>query len=33
MMDEVTEIEIGLKFQEYVRRRVIEILGMKVLQC
>jgi len=33
MMDEVTEIEIGLRFQEYVRRRVIEILGMKVLQC
>jgi len=32
-MDEVTEIEIGLRFQEYVRRRVIEILGMKVLQC
>ena len=32
-MDEVTKIEIGLKFQEYVCRRVIEILDMKVLQC
>ena len=30
MMDEVTEIEIGLRFQEYVRRRVIEIFGQGV---
>jgi hypothetical protein len=33
MEDEVTKIESELKFQEYARRRVIEILCMKVLQC